>query len=348
MRKILAVGLICFTMAWFGNELRGQGVHFSYLEFAPQSINPAYLGGFLGSYRGTGIYRSQYNNGTEVKGYTTFELGIDVPIIRGFRKQDWIGGGISFNVDQRGTFAFKDTYSRLGLSYHFSLDKKQTSVLTLGLQIVNLSRTIDVPKDGTGFSIQNPTSPDPDIKKFFTSFDPDNMDRLNPKSGRDWVGGLAYTRTDKTSVLRTGIAFSGIFPVSVGFKGLFQLPFKIIGHAAMVNQINKTMSIEPAAIFQKAGYGTEFMFNTKVGYKYNKEKNDKVKAGLGFRTGTFSAIFFMGGEIKGINFGLSYDLPISGYAAAPGTQNGFEFGASYIGVLKKTPKPKPIIICPRL
>ena len=56
----------------------------------------------------------------------------------------------------------------------------------------------------------------------------------------------------------------------------------------------------------------------------------------------------MGGEIKGINFGLSYDLPISGYAAAPGTQNGFEFGASYIGVLKKTPKPKPIIICPRL
>ena len=106
MRKILAVGLICFTMAWFGNELRGQGVHFSYLEFAPQSINPAYLGGFLGSYRGTGIYRSQYNNGTEVKGYTTFELGIDVPIIRGFRKQDWIGGGISFNVDQQITYAF--------------------------------------------------------------------------------------------------------------------------------------------------------------------------------------------------------------------------------------------------
>ena len=90
------------------------------------------------------------------------------------------------------------------------------------------------------------------------------------------------------------------------------------------------------------------MFNTKIGYKYNKEKNDKVKAGLGFRTGTFSAIFLIGGEIKGINFGLSYDLPLSGYANAPGTQNGFEFGASYIGFLKKTPKPKPIVICPRL
>ena len=347
MRKILAIGLICFTMAWFGNELRGQGVHFSYLEFAPQSINPAYLGGFLGSYRGTGIYRSQYNNGTEVKGFTTFEFGVDVPIIRGFRKQDWIGGGISFNVDQRGFFSFKDTYSRLGLSYHFSLDKKQTSVLTLGIQIVNLSRTIRMPDEGsTGYQIENNSSIDPDVKRFFTQVD--EKGRLTPKSARDWVGGLAYTRSTKTAVIKTGVAFSGILPARIGFNGLFELPFKIIGHASLVNQINKTMSIEPAAIFQKAGYGSEFMFNTKVGYKYNKEKNDKVKAGLGFRTGTFSAIFFMGGEIKGINFGLSYDLPISGYAAAPGTQNGFEFGASYIGVLKKTPKPKPIIICPRL
>lgn len=100
MRKILATGLICFTMAWFGSNLKGQGVHFSYLEFAPQSINPAYLGGFLGSYRGTGIYRSQYNNGDQVRGFKTFEFGIDVPIIRGFRKQDWIGEALALTLTQ--------------------------------------------------------------------------------------------------------------------------------------------------------------------------------------------------------------------------------------------------------
>lgn len=346
MRKILATGLICFTMAWFGSNLKGQGVHFSYLEFAPQSINPAYLGGFLGSYRGTGIYRSQYNNGDQVRGFKTFEFGIDVPIIRGFRKQDWIGGGISFNSDTRGLFSFKDTYSRLGLSYHFSLDKKQTSVVTLGIQIANINRSIKKPEEGeyTAQQITNGISSDPDIERMFRSAQEGRVS----VSARDWVGGLAYTRTTKTMVFKTGVAVSGILPARLGFNGLFELPFRLIGHAAVVNQINKTMSIEPQAIFQKAGYGSEFMFNTKMGYKYNKEKNDKVKAGLGFRTGTFSAIFLLGGEIKGINFGLSYDLPLSGYANAPGTQNGFEFGASYIGFLKKTPKPKPIIICPRL
>lgn len=347
MRKLLATGLICFTMAWFGNHLKAQGVHFSYLEFAPQSINPAYLGGFLGSYRGTAIYRSQYNNGEQVRGYNTFEIGLDIPIIRGFRKQDWIGGGLSFNVDQRGFFSFKDTYSRLGLSYHFSLDKKQTSVLTLGIQIVNVGRSIRFPEgQNTGFQILNNTSSDPYITSLQTKFNEKGV--LSPAAARDWVGGLAYTRSSKTNVFRAGFSVSGIFPARVGFDGLYELPFKFIGHAAVVNQINKTISVEPAAIYQKAGYTNEFMFNTKIGYTYNKEKTDKIKAGLGFRTGTFSAIFLVGGEIKGINFGLSYDLPISGYALAPGTQNGFEFGASYVGVLKKTPKPKPIIICPRL
>jgi hypothetical protein len=90
------------------------------------------------------------------------------------------------------------------------------------------------------------------------------------------------------------------------------------------------------------------MANAKLGYKIKQNKSDKIKVGAGFRTGTLSAVFLAGAEIKGINFGLSYDLPISGYAAAPGMQNGIEFGASYIGVFKKRPKPTPIIICPRL
>ncbi|MBK8701541.1 MAG: type IX secretion system membrane protein PorP/SprF [Saprospiraceae bacterium] len=346
MRIILVKSLVWVIAFMFYGDLSSQGIHFSYLEFAPQSVNPGLIGGFLGSYRGTGIYRSQYNNGAEVKGYNTFELGIDVPIIRGFRKQDWIGGGISLNSDKRGLFSFTDTYSRLGLSYHFSLDKKQISVLTLGVQIININRSLRRPdENATGYQITNNSSNDPDLLRLFKSAD--EKGRISA-TGRDWNVGLVYTRTSKTNLVKVGFSGSGFFPVRLGFQEVFELPLRMIGFASMVNQLNKTMTLEPMAIFQKAGYGSEIMFNTKLGYKYNKEKNDKVKAGLGFRTGTFSAIFFIGGEIKGINFGLSYDLPLSGYSGAPGIQNGFEFGASYIGVLKKTPKPKPIIICPRL
>jgi hypothetical protein len=90
------------------------------------------------------------------------------------------------------------------------------------------------------------------------------------------------------------------------------------------------------------------MLNAKVGYQFKPNTSDKLKIGLGYRTGTSSAILFAGANIKGIDFGMSFDLPFTGYANADGFQNSIEIGASYVGFLKKTPKPTPIILCPRL
>ncbi len=330
------------------NPSFGQSVHFSYIDFAPQHVNPGNIGGFLGSYRAAGIYRDQYNNGSTVRGYRTFELGIDLPVIRGFRKQDWIGAGISLDSDTRGTFGLRDVYSRLGLSYHFALDKKQISSIALGIQMIGLSRSMNT-------NFKDVVTPEGHLFGKDREFEQALMGAQNGRlsvTARDWNIGLVFTRNAKSNNFKIGVSTSGLLPSGLGFKASddsVSVPFKVVGFASMVNQINKTTSIEPTALFQITEFGgKEFMFNTKVGYRLNKEKKDKIKAGLGFRTGTFSAIFLLGAEIKGINFGLSYDLPISGYADAPGVQNGFEFGASYIGLFKKTPKPKPIIICPRL
>ncbi len=331
------------------NTSFGQSIHFSYIDFAPQHVNPGNIGGFLGSYRAAGIYRDQYNNGATVVGYKTFELGIDLPVIRGFRKQDWIGAGISLDSDTRGSFGLKDVYSRIGLSYHFALDKKQASSIALGVQMISLNRSIKTSFE-PGYSAESLLyGRDSELKDFLNGAGENGRKSI---TARDWNIGLVYTRNTKTNVFKLGLSTSGLLPSALGFKAsadTVSVPFKMVGFATMVNQINKTTSIEPTALFQITEFGgREFMFNTKVGYQINKEKKDKIKAGLGFRTGTFSAIFLLGAEIKGINVGLSYDLPIGGYAGATGVQNGFEFGASYIGIFKKTPKPKPIVICPRL
>jgi type IX secretion system PorP/SprF family membrane protein len=331
------------------NPAFGQSIHFSYIDFAPQHVNPGNIGGFLGSYRATGIYRDQYNNGSTVKGYRTFEFGIDLPVIRGFRKQDWIGAGISLDSDTRGTLALKDVYSRIGLSYHFALDKKQVSSISLGIQMIGLNRSMKTTSDQPLTPEGLLTGRDAEFNAAVARLAKDGKLSL---SARDWNIGLVFTRNTKSNSFKIGVSSSGLLPSGLGFSApedSVSVPFKMVGFASMVNQINKTTSIEPSLLFQITEYGgKEFMFHTKVGYQIKKEKKDKVKAGLGFRTGTFSAIFLLGAEIKGINFGLSYDLPISGYAGAPGTQNGFEFGASYIGLFKKTPRPKPIVICPRL
>jgi type IX secretion system PorP/SprF family membrane protein len=348
MVKILIRSFYVLFAVLFTPILHAQGVHFSYIDFAPQHVNPGNIGGFLGSYRAAGIYRDQYNNGS-VSGYKTFELGLDLPVIRGFRKQDWIGAGISLNSDTRGTLKLKDVYSRIGLSYHFGLDAKQISSISLGVQMISINRSIN-----TNFAeVVSPegykTGKDLELTKLLQGADPKGLKSL---TARDWNVGLVYSRNTKANALKLGVSTSGLLPSELGFTtsvDTASVPFKLVGFASLVNQFSKTMTLEPTAFFQITEYGgREFLFSTKVGYQLNAEKKDKVKAGLGFRTGSFSAIFFAGAEIKGINFGLSYDLPLSGYSGAPGTQNGFEFGASYIGLFKKTPKQKPLIICPRL
>jgi type IX secretion system PorP/SprF family membrane protein len=343
-KKTLLIWLLCI-----GVSLSGQGIHFTYLDFAPQHVNPANLGGFLGSYRGAAIYRDQFNN-SGVGGYKDFEIGIDMPVMKGFRKQDWIGAGISINNDVRGTIKLTDRYSRLGVSYHLGLDAKQTRVFTVGLQVISLNRSLSTLFSGPVTPEGLMKGQDADLKTLFSQ----GVDQNGNKTltARDYNLGIQLSTNNARSSMKIGASVSGLLPSTLGFSvsaDSASVPFKMVGYLQMINQMTPTVSIEPTAIFQITEYGgREFMLNAKLGYKMNKAKNDKIKAGVGFRTGTLAAVFLLGAELKGINFGLSYDMPISGYAAAPGIQNGFEFGASYIGVFTKRPKPTPIILCPRL
>jgi type IX secretion system PorP/SprF family membrane protein len=343
-KKFLLIWLFCL-----GINLYGQGIHFTYLDFAPQHVNPANIGGFLGSYRGAAIYRDQYNN-SGVGGYKDFEIGIDMPVMKGFRKQDWIGAGISINNDSRGTVKVTDRYSRLGVSYHMGLDAKQTRIFTVGFQAISLNRSLNTvfgsPVTPEGLL----TGRDTELTKLLMGGG--SQDGKKSITARDYNLGIQLSTNNASSSMKIGASVSGLLPSTLGFSvsaDSASVPFKMVGYMQMINQMTPRMSIEPTAIFQITEYGgREFMLNAKLGYKMNKEKSDKIKAGLGFRTGTLSAVFLFGAEIKGINFGFSYDMPLSGYAAAPGIQNGIEFGASYIGVFTKRPKPTPIILCPRL
>lgn len=346
-KKIALLSIFLFTSIYGFS----QGLHFSYLEFAPQSVNPGLIGGFSGSYRAAVLYRDQWNI-AEDNGYKTFELGVDAPIIRGFRKQDWIGAGISIDIDQRGSLKLRDRYSRIGASYHFSLNKKQTSIITLGVQMYGQTRSLntnirDLPYTSP-FTIERQIAKDELVEAILQGAGQESKYSV---SANDWAGGLVYTNKGKNSGFKLGISSTSIFKpkLSLAKSGaLNELPFKMIGFASFYNQINKKISIEPLVFFQNTKFGNEFMANAKVGYYLKPNSNDKVKAGLGFRTGTASAIFYAGGQIKGIDFGISYDMPFNGYADAQGVQNAFEIGVSYIGLIKKTPKPTPIILCPRL
>lgn len=332
---------------FFLSNVRGQDLHFTYFEFAPQSISPALMGNFSGSYRAAAIIRDQYGIGGGVNGYRTVEAQIDAPIIRGIRKRDWIGVGLSFDQDTRGTFALTDTYSRLGLGYHLAFNKEQTRYLSIGVQKVSVSRKIDRPagSDITGFQIKGGGN-DPDLTQYFMNT---NENGNVEDSFSDWVGGVSISNITKTGKLSIGVTATHFIKNNVSFSTTYDLPFRMSGFMLYDRAINDRMSIEPAVLIQSmSSVGFEASCHAVFGYKLKEEGKTKLKAGLGFRTGTSSAQFLVGADIKGIKAGFSYDLPLSGFANASGVQNALEIGISYIGIIKKTPKVKPTLICPRL
>jgi type IX secretion system PorP/SprF family membrane protein len=349
LRKILIASLLYLVI---GNPLGiSQGIHFTYFQFAPQSVNPALIGGFQGTYRGFAIFRDQYQN-TGVNGYRTLEISVDAPIIKGFRKNDWIGIGFSMNVDSRGILGLRDTYSRIGGSYHFSLDKNQKHILTLGVQTLSISRRLGF-SDGANLtrgSLANGGIADPDMNQLYLggggSSNPNNMDART--NFGDWTTGLTYTNKGKDNYFVVGVAASSFLRNNAAFRGFEDLPIRIAATAQLVAKISKNMTLEPAFYTQFVRDASEITANTLVGYRLKPDKSTIVKAGIGARTGTSSAQFLAGFEHLGWRAGFSYDLPLTGYANAPGIQNAFEVGVGYLAIIKKKPKVKPIVLCPRL
>ncbi|MBK8624733.1 MAG: type IX secretion system membrane protein PorP/SprF [Saprospiraceae bacterium] len=154
MRTKLLLSLVIF-IGWSLN-LQGQDLHYSYYHFTPLSVNPANSGAFSGSYRVSGIY-TRKDFGLSNPGYQNFSLSADAPIIRGIRKQDWIGIGVQADViksaNNSGSFYVDNlndpnktaqnwTFIKISAAYHFALDKKQTNILTLGAQMSNGNRSL--------------------------------------------------------------------------------------------------------------------------------------------------------------------------------------------------------------
>lgn len=328
-----------------------QDIHFTYFEFAPQSVNPAMNGLFSGSYRAAGIFRDQYQN-TGVQGYRTLEAAIDAPIIRGFRKQDWIGIGLSFDRDARGVFNFSDTHTRMGLTYHLALDKKQTRILSIGAQRDGVSRRLNLPSGSDNTYVQlNGQNSDPDLTRLQQLAGNGSGGSGVPAvegTYSDWVGGITFTNRTKTGQMIIGAAATHFLKDNAAFMGSYDIPLRITGFFTYEGSINKQTSLEPGLIVQSQGDAFELSAHMVAGYKIKPENPLVVKGGLGFRTGTASAQVILGGEYKNIKAGFAYDIPLSGYANASGVQNSIELGVSFIGIIKKTPKPDPIVTCPRL
>ena len=101
--------LLCLVFFLFSiGMMNAQDIHFSQYSLSPMTTNPAKAGSFKGTFRVGGIYRDQW--GTVLQNqYRTPSFYIDAPIVRGFRKKDWVGIGVHFLNDQSGAYNYQQT-----------------------------------------------------------------------------------------------------------------------------------------------------------------------------------------------------------------------------------------------
>lgn len=351
MKLRLPIFIALLTVISYCTQAQNE-IHFTQFEMAPIQLNPALSGDFQGTYRIGGIYRDQWFSVID-NSFKTADLFVDVNVIRGIRKQDWISVGLGYSVlDQTGSFGqaqeggnqgLKNTFFNVGAAYHLS-NKKRTSIFTVGVQRSSVSSTFNllIPSDARSGLQAMPTAED------VTAFNAmQNMDGNLDGGFSDWEIGFTFNKRGKDTDFKIGISGSRLFnprftvgnlrseidPLITAFAE-YKMPMGGAG-----------MWLKPSLLYMTQGPANEIVIQGRVGKPMNEDLT--INGGLGLRMGDAVQVL-LGADYKQYKFGVSYDINISGLSAASGTVGGFELAMIYTGTINKKPKLKPVIICPRL
>ena len=334
MKKYLLIAILGFGFL----GVQAQDIHFTQFTMSPLMMNPANTGAFFGSYRIGGIYRDQWSHLSN--SFQTPAVYVDAPIIRGFRKNDWVGVGMNFFQDKAGVAGLQFSGVLMSAAYHLALDKKRQNVLTFGFGGGNMNRRIDLNNDR--------------IKLYDELEDPNvtSQDRMSIQEKTDYIdlnAGLLFTRKMKNGkALHLGVSLNHLNKPDYKLRGgngdADRLPWRISATADMEFALNDQWSLTPALLFQNMTNISEIQAQALAGYLLDAQKEITLLGGLGYRVGDAIPVI-IGAQWKTLRVGVSWDYNTS--EVTPNGNGGFEIAASYIGRIFKKPSVKRVIICPR-
>lgn len=343
------------TLLFFVGLLKGQDLHFTNNTFASPFFNPAQTGDFLGTYRISALARDQWSNFI-FEPYQTQMINIDSPQALGFRKQDWLGLGLGVYNDKAGDIGFKNIGFFLGASYHYSLDKKQKKVFSVGVQYGQIQRNATDPDRAQfedGLNQSGTSSPDLALLEQFR----DSYSDLN-------IGIQYKQKYKKTDLLNIGLSYHHL--LSPDFEALVldnYIPERINFYIYHEHQFNKKFSIKYGHWSSLAGlFNSRHSVQTNVNIqaigalklntkkKRNKEakkaKDIDLVFGLGYRVSDALQL------ISGINYEqwsliFSFDMTVSAASNYNNNNGAYELGIQRIINVYKEPKVDSVILCPK-
>jgi type IX secretion system PorP/SprF family membrane protein len=334
--------LILIIIATVGTTSQAQDFHFTQFDMAPQTLNPALTGNYLGTFRLGAIYRDQWGSVVD-NPFRTPSAYIDAPIVQGFRKSDWVGVGLSFLNDQSGVYRLQNQLVGGSVAYHLGLGRDNKTVISIGGQFNNFQRRVDVSQFNAADTW------DPTTGQFNTGTSTDvSIASINNVSVMDIGAGISLKTVagtnDKVRLNLGASAFHLNAPKDALSGGGEVLPMRIVGHAGADIDLNSKLVLSPKVLYQTIGGASETNIVAMIGYKLKEDF--MIQYGQGYRVGdATNAILAI--QYDQLRAGISYDINISELNTVSNYQGGFEIALSYIAKIFNEPKSDPVIICPR-
>jgi len=315
---------------------KGQDLHFSNYNYQPLFFNPANTGSFAGSYRAGATYRTQWSSFI-TQPYETTLAYVDSPITFVAKKKAWIGGGLLLFQDVAGALSVAQTSVYANGAFHYALDPKYKSVITLGVQYGRVSNSIDETNAEFG-------SGDPNDTDF------DKLRNFSPAYSDLGIGIKFRQHTSKTSSFNVGVALQHLLQPKFNYTG--SATQNTIGrrlnlHGQYIMHASPQVTWKPALYFSSTERFSSTIIQILGEYQLNKKNPTRLNYGLSYRMGD-AAIITMGFIFKGWNFAFNYDLTVSSAGQYNNNNGGIELGVFKIFTVNKKPKIPVKEICPRL
>lgn len=330
--------------------------HYTYFDMTKVAMNPALAGNFEGTARVGLLYREQ-DYGFTFGQFRNPTFHIDVPVIRGFRQQDWIGVGMSYIYDEQRYEEGKVVTIKGfgGISYHLAFDKKARNVLSIGIASGTSSIYVTQPSITTYSELGSDPRPDP-IEN--------SLKIKNPAgSGGGGGGGLGAAQLagglhlksmiGKDTELNVGLTVAnlttfrgGRVDESIATGSYATAPMRFLVYGQYRTPVADKIKIEPRLFFQYRKPSWELQVQSLAHFLINEEKDITMSGGIGYSI-INGMQFLLGAEIKDLRIVYSFDLNLSDKTQVSSAAGAFELGVGYILKLYKKPKPDPVLICPR-
>ncbi|TCZ73170.1 type IX secretion system membrane protein PorP/SprF [Flaviaesturariibacter aridisoli] len=315
MKRFFAMGILALALS---QNAQGQvDPHFSQFFVFPGWVNPAFTGAFDGTYRVSGVFRSQWQS--MAGGFKTVGFSAEANTNRN------VALGVNAFQQTTGTGY---TYQQVNASFAYNgvtFDPDGYKVLSFGLQAGFISRRFDASKFQTEDQWSNLTG-------YNSTIPSADLLTANSSSVFDASAGVMYMDLTEDKKINPYIGFAVHHLTSpeeyfVSRSEKTKMPMRLTGHVSLGINVSEFTVVTPSVLYLRQGTAEEQVLGLNVRHRVSDDVS--LLGGASYRVND-AFVPFAGLQYGNFKIGASYDVNASDIGKNVAKTNSFEVSLSLI------------------